>query len=118
MGPLAFERVLRPRHYLPHWTIIWHAGLNRWRELLLLPGFGATVGGKDFLPQPDGLRRDLDVFIVGDEVESLIEAERAVRNKADGLIGHRGAHVGLLLFLGDVDVDIVGARILTTIMPA
>ena len=57
-------------------TIDWHCGLNRRRELLLLPGFGATVGGKDFLPQPDGLRRDLEVFIVGDEVESLLEAER------------------------------------------
>ena len=62
--------------------------LNRRRELLFLPGFGATVGCKDFLPQPDGLRCDLDVFIVSDEVKSLIKAERAVRNKADGLIGH------------------------------
>src|ERR1700733_6008692 len=61
-----------------------------------LPAARPSVGLQDFLAEADGLWRDLDEFVVGDEFDGLLEAQFAVRNQSDGFVGARRAHVGLL----------------------
>src|SRR6266436_4178943 len=50
-------------------------------------------------------------FVVGNKFDGLLEAQFAVRNQADRLVGAGRAHVGLLLFLGHVDVHVLLARV-------
>src|SRR4249919_3924144 len=45
------------------------------------------------LPQPDALRRHFDALVVPDELQGLLERERAWRDEADELVRGRGAHV-------------------------
>src|SRR5229473_8182830 len=51
-----------------------------------LPAARAFVGLQYFFAQADGLRRDLHVLIVGDEFDSLLETQLAVRNQADRFV--------------------------------
>src|ERR1700692_75917 len=94
-------------------------GTEIYRQLLrsfgigadLLPALGALLRVENFLAQADGFGRDFDKFVVGDELDGLFEAQLAVRDEANGLVGARRAHVGLLFFFGDVDVHIGVARV-------
>src|SRR5207245_10229203 len=70
------------------------------------------VGFQNLLPDPDGLRRDLDVLVLGDELHRLLEIERPDGDEPNGLVRDRSAHVGLLLLLDRVHVHIVPARVL------
>ena len=72
----------------------------------MLPAAGAALGVEDFFAEADGLGRDFDEFVVGDEFDSGFESEHAVRDEANGFVGGGRAHVGLLFFFGDVDVDV------------
>src|ERR1700685_4590889 len=76
-----------------------------------LPAARALVGLQNFLAQADGFRSDLDELIVGDEFDGLLQAQLAMWNEADCFVRARRAHVGLLLFLADVDVHVLLARI-------
>ncbi len=51
-------------------------------------------------------------FIVVDEFDGLLEAHQARRNQAQGFVGARGPHVGLLLLAADVDVHVARTRVL------
>ena len=51
--------------------------------------------------QANILRRDLDQFIVIDEVQRLLQAHKDRRREAHGDIGSRGADIGLLLLFAD-----------------
>jgi hypothetical protein len=53
----------------------------------LLPAARAFLGVENFFAQADGFRRDLDELVVGDEFDGLLEAQLAVGNQADGLVG-------------------------------
>src|SRR2546427_11377028 len=77
-----------------------------------LPAAGALVGLENFLAQADGFRRDFHVLIVRDKLDGLLEAQLAVRNQADRFVRAGRAHVGLLLFLCNVYVHVLFARIL------
>src|SRR5882762_1061608 len=77
-----------------------------------LPAAGATVGLQDFFAEADGFGRDFHEFVVGDEFDGLLQAQFLMRDEANGFVGAGRAHVGLLLFLGNVDVHILLAGIL------
>src|SRR4029077_3455340 len=64
------------------------------------------------LPQADALRRHLDALIGPDELERLLERERAWRNEPDELVRGGGAHVRELFLLGGVDVEILAPGVL------
>src|SRR4029077_7644055 len=64
------------------------------------------------LPQADALRRHLDALIVPNELECLLERERAWRNEPDELVRGGGAHIRELLLLGGVDVEILPPGVL------
>src|SRR5262249_37770624 len=62
----------------------------------------SLIGLQDFLPKPDGLRSDLDQFVVPHELDGLFQVQQAGRHQPDGFVGGRGAHVGELLLLDDI----------------
>ena len=64
------------------------------------------------LAQANRLGRHLDALVVADELERLLERERARRDQPDQLVGRRGAHVGELLRLRRVHVEVFAARVL------
>src|SRR5262245_220322 len=64
------------------------------------------VRREDSLSQPDALGCDLDELVVVDELNGLLQTQYSRRNQANGLVGARRAHVGLLLFLRDVHVHV------------
>src|SRR5262245_33873331 len=82
------------------------------RAAALLLALGPHVGGEDLLAQPERRRGHFNEFIVVDELDRLLEAHPPRWNEPDGLIGGRGAHVRLLLFLRDVDVHVARPRVL------
>src|SRR3954469_5744091 len=75
------------------------------------PAAGGLV--EDDLANAHGGRRDLDALVLAAELERLLEAELARRHEPDELVTRRGAHVGELLLLGDVDVHVVVTGVLT-----
>ena len=58
------------------------------------------------------LRRHFHQFVVADELDGLLQIQDARRDQADGFVGGRSAHVGQLLFLDDVDVEVGIAGVL------
>ena len=68
--------------------------------------------GQDHLAQAHGVGRHLDALVVADELERLVERELLGRDQAHQLVRGRGAHVGELLLLDRVHVEIVRARVL------
>src|SRR3954451_5289467 len=64
------------------------------------------------LAQADALRRHLDALVLADELERLLEREWARRDQPHQLVGGRRAHVGQLLLLRGVHVEVVLARVL------
>src|SRR5271156_884159 len=76
-----------------------------------LPTLGAPLRIEDLFSEANGFRSDLDEFIVSDKFDGLFQGHVPRRNQTNGLVGGGRAHIGLLLFFGDVDVHIVFARI-------
>src|ERR1700682_1536524 len=76
-----------------------------------LPAAGAAIGLQDFFAEADRFGGDFHEFVVGDEFDGLLEAQFLVGDQADGFVGAGGAHVGLLFFLGYVDVHVLLAGI-------
>src|ERR1035438_4287970 len=74
-------------------------GINRAGALPL-------VGLQYLLAQADAAWRDFDELVFADEFDGLLEVENAWRHQADAFVGGGSAHVGELLFLDDVDVEI------------
>ena len=70
------------------------------------------LAARIFFRSRSEVRRHLDELVVVDELDGLLEAHLARRDEANGLVGRRRAHVRLLLFLGDVDVEVVRPRVL------
>src|SRR5712691_2227612 len=64
------------------------------------------------LAQAERLGRHLEQLVLADPLEALLEAHAAGRGQLDGLVRGGRAHVGELLLLGDVDVDVGLARVL------
>ena len=77
------------------------------------PGELHALGLRELgLPQPQRVGRDLDALVGAQELERTLERERARRDQADEDVGRGGADVGLVLLLGRVDVEVLGARVL------
>src|SRR5471030_2575884 len=64
------------------------------------------VGFQNLLTETDRKRRHLDQFILADEFDGLLQVQDARRHQADAFVRGGGAHVGELLLLDDVDVQI------------
>src|SRR6266576_3435647 len=77
----------------------------------LLPAARALLWIENFFAETDGFRRDLDELVVRDEFDGLLEAQLAVRQQSNGLVGARRAHVGLFFFFRDVYVHVRVARV-------
>src|SRR5260370_19166194 len=56
------------------------------------------VRSKNLFPQPQRFRRDLNEFVVLDELNCLFQAEGLVRNQPDGFIGGLSAHIVEVFF--------------------
>src|ERR1019366_16522 len=67
---------------------------------------------QDLLAQPDAERRDFHKLVVADEFDGLLQVENSWRHQAYALVGGGSAHVGELLFLDYVDVEIGIAGVL------
>ena len=76
-----------------------------------MPAAGALVVLQNFFAEPDGFGSDLDELVVGDEFDGLLEAQLAMGDEANGFVSRGRAHVGELLFLGDVDFHVLLAGI-------
>src|SRR5690349_894699 len=98
-------------------------GLRRWsvrtgtgpRSGVARPGSGAGAQGLVELDLADahGLRGHLDALVLAAELERLLQAQLARGHDLLEVVGGRRTHVGELLLLGDVDVHVVGAGVLT-----
>src|SRR5699024_1087166 len=64
------------------------------------------------LADADRGRGDLDAFVLASELEALFESELARRGEILEAVGRCRTHVRLLLLLRDVDVHVVGPRVL------
>ena len=58
---------------------------------------------EDGLADAQGVGRDFEKLVIGEELKALLKAHLAGRHKAQGFVGAGGAHIGQLLFLADVD---------------
>jgi hypothetical protein len=70
------------------------------------------------LAQADGLRGHLHELVVADELDGLLQVQQHRRHQPDGFVGRGSAHVGELLLLDDVDVEVGGREFSPTIMPS
>ncbi len=66
------------------------------------------------LAQTDGLRRDLDQFIVIDEFHRILQRQLDRRHQAHRFVGPRGTHVGQLFAL-DLVVNPIKGKQLTNV---
>ena len=72
---------------------------------------------QQYLAQAHGVGRNLDVFVRLDVFQCLFERKDLRRGDRGLVIRPRSAHVGELLGLGDVDRDVVLARVLADHLP-
>src|SRR5262245_57637153 len=94
----------------PRWTI-------RPRPARARPEEGPSASepaaaGEGLLAEAEELRGDLEQLVVADPLQRLLEVHEARRREANGLVGGRRPHVGELLLLRDVDVEVVVAGVL------
>ena len=75
-------------------------------------GLGALVLVEHHLADPNHQRRDLHALVLATELQALLQRQLARRDQLLEVVGGGGADVGLLLLLGDVDVHVLGARVL------
>src|SRR5581483_10766418 len=110
-----------PRVGHPGFVALWKkrrfpSGMTRRKATtILLDGLvaaGAAVGLENFFAQAEGFGGDFYEFVVGDELDGLLEGQLLVGDEAEGLVGARCAHVGELLFADSVDVEVVVAGVL------
>src|ERR1017187_2461408 len=64
------------------------------------------VGFQDLLAQADAGGRHFHELVVADEFDGLFQIEKPWRHQSDAFVGGGSAHVGELLLLDDVDVEI------------
>ena len=62
---------------------------------------------ENLLADADALGGDLQKLVVAEEFEGFLEGEAARRDEAERVIRTGGAGVGELLFLADVDGDVL-----------
>src|SRR5215468_7219152 len=72
----------------------------------------AAAAAEGFLAEAERLGGDLEQLVLANPLEGLLEVHHARRGEAHRLVGGRRADVGELLFLGDVDVEVVLAGVL------
>src|SRR6266446_6665303 len=82
------------------------------RSLDCATGLEAPAAGESALAEAQGLRGDLEQLVFADPLQALLEVHDAGRGELDALVGRGRPHVGELLFLGDVDVEVVLAAVL------
>src|SRR5260221_5015969 len=75
--------------------------------LALRGGAGAFRGRELDLAQANRLGRHLDALVVADELQRLLERERARWDQADQVVPARSPHVRPLLRLRRVDLEVV-----------
>src|SRR5260221_12601536 len=80
-------------------------GCGLGRALALRGGAGAFGGRELDLAQANRLGRHLDALVVADELQRLLERERARRDQADQVVRAGSPHVRQLLRLRRVDVE-------------
>src|ERR1051325_8754951 len=61
---------------------------------------------QNLLPQPDRYRSHFDKLIVPDKLNRLFQIQNPRRHQPDAFVRSRRPHVGELLFLHDVDIQI------------
>src|SRR5207247_545358 len=85
------------------------------REAACLAGGGrlALLARQLHLPQAHITGSYFDAFVVAEELQRLLQREQSRWDQPDELVRGGRAHVGELLLLGRVDVEILGARILS-----
>src|SRR6202042_913030 len=66
------------------------------------------AGVKLHLAQADGVGRHLDALVGSQELERLVERELAVGHQPHQLVGGGGAHVGQMLLLDGIHVEVLG----------
>src|SRR5918996_4899886 len=76
------------------------------------PGLEAAPPGHRALAEAERLGRDFEELVLADPLQALLEVHDARRRQLDALVRRRRAHVGELLLLGDVHVEVVVARVL------
>src|ERR1035438_2692408 len=64
------------------------------------------VGFQDLFAQADAGGRHFHELVVADEFDGLFQIEKPWRHQSDAFVGGGSAHVGELLLLDDVDVEI------------
>ena len=62
---------------------------------------------EDRLADADGLGRDLEQLVVGEELKALLQTHLLGRDEAQGVVRAGGAHIRQLLLLADVDRDVL-----------
>src|SRR3990172_1016830 len=72
----------------------------------------AAAGDEGLLAEAEGLGGDFHELVLADPLERLLEAHEPRRGEADPLVRRGRAHVGELLLLGDVDVEVIVASVL------
>src|SRR5439155_4418645 len=77
-----------------------------------LPVAGPDVAREHALPQSQARGSDFEQLVLADPFERLLERELGGRKQVHALLGGGGAHVGELLLLHDVDVDVLFAGVL------
>src|SRR3954467_2368654 len=103
-GPCRRRRARDPEHA---------ALLLRGRaRLRAARGLRALVGVQQPLPQPHGLRRDLDALVLAQPLQRLVERQPPGRHEALELVGRRGPDVRQVLLAHDVHVEVFGADVL------
>src|SRR4026207_880390 len=98
----------------------WGEGGGRWRgsrsglrrRAAAPRGLGAFLLRERHLAQADIAGRHLDALVLTDELERLLEQERPLGDQARELLRVRLAHVGELLLLRRVHLDVLGSRAL------
>ena len=73
-------------------------------------GLHAALMVENALADAQALGRDLEQLVVREELQALLQTQLARRHEAQRVVGARGAGVGQLLLLADVDDDILLLR--------
>ena len=94
----------------PNWPLApWRVAKNE-SEAVIRHGTRTWAAIWEQYLQEDGVRRDLDEFVVGNKFDGLLKAQITVRDQADGPVGAGRTHVRLFFLFGDVDVHVLLAR--------
>src|SRR5713101_7940764 len=84
---------------------------DAWTGADLLPAARPAFPIEDLFAKANEFWCDLDIFVIGDELDRRFQSQHPVRHETNGFVSSRSPHVGLLFFFGHVDVHIGLARI-------